>query len=293
MYVVFLDESGSAYADYRSFRDKYETRLQAIAGGPVPPYPYFVLASVGLREHHLPMVDQWLGDIKRSFLGSASPQARQEYEIKGEVLYSLREGRTPAAWQGTRRKKQQAAAAAQMAIWRSLAPHDLAQLEESVFDLLGRLSPTVWVVVVRQRDIFRRFRERTWAPHYWALTYVQQRVVQYVQMARGAYERAMFLMDETSSLNTAAQFDRYLAVRETINNSAAWPVEFGRHLLDIPVSGKSHLHQGLQLADIVAHAVWRHVHKHDPLGWFGRIEPYLQRHWKTGTYRNAGLTYIY
>ncbi|MFQ5810653.1 MAG: hypothetical protein ACE5JM_13650, partial [Armatimonadota bacterium] len=61
--------------------------------------------------------------------------------------------------------------------------------------------------------------------------------------SRGAYERAMFLMDETSTLSTAAQFDDYLSTRETINGMAAWPVEFGRYLVDTPVFGKSHLHE--------------------------------------------------
>ena len=291
MFLVFLDESGSPYRDYARFRRGYEKRLEAAVHGPMPQYPFFILAAVGVHECHLPMVDEWFGGIRRRFLHNVDDVAKQEYEIKGNVLYALRQGLTPLAWQGGRRSKQ-SHVPVQRAIWSSLEAYQLRHVEKSVFDLLGRLAPVVWAVVVRQHDIFRKHGPRTWTPYYWALTYLQQRVLHHTQALHGAYERALFLMDETSTLSSAADFDEYLATRDTINKTAAWPVEFGRYLVDIPVFGKSHLHQALQLADVVFHAVWRHVRGADPLRWFDRIEPLLATHWRTRTYWNAGLTVI-
>jgi hypothetical protein len=291
MFLVFLDECGSAYRDYSAFYRKYERRIPANPGAPMPPYPFFILAGVGIHECHLSMVDEWFSGIKRRFLRNPEAIARREYEIKGEILYALREGRSPAAWQGAR-KERKLHIAGQKAIWTSLKAHQLEYLETSIFDLLGRLSPVVWAIVVKQREVFRRHKHATWAPYYWALTYLQQRVLHYVQASRGAYERAMFLMDETNTLSSAAQFDDYLSTRESINSMAAWPVEFGRYLVDIPLFGKSHLHEALQLADVVAHGVWRHFRNSDRLGWFGRIEGLLATYWRTGTYENAGLTVI-
>jgi len=289
MYLVFLDESGSPCPDYPHWCEKQAKQRAGSPGTPMPAC-WFILASVGIEECHLPMVDEWFGGIEKGFLQNATVPPGQEYEIKGEVLYSLREGKPPASWIGTRKKKRHIAA--QKAVWTPLSASQLANLEKSVFDLLVRLSPVVWAVVVNQREDFARHGPRTWPPYYHALTYLQQRVLHHVQASHGAYQRALFVLDETSTLTTAAQFDEYLSLRETINATAAWPVEFGRYLVDVPVFGKSHLHQALQLVDVIAHAMWRRMTKTDALGWFGRIEPLLAKHWKTGDYDNAGLTVI-
>lgn len=281
MYLIFLDESGSPYPDYDSFR-------KHCAAGRVPPSAplYFVLSAVGLQECHLPVVDEWFTGIRKSFLRAGSDSPSEDYEIKGELLYALRDGRTPVGWGGSRSRMLR-----RRAIWQALTPQQLQQLERSVFDLLRRLAPPIWAVAVKQQPIFRRFRSRTWPPYYWALTYLQQRVAHFVQTAHGAYQRALFVADEISTLSTAAQYDRYLQVRQAINTTAAWPVQFDRYLVDVPVLGKSHLHQALQLADVVSHAVWRHIHSNDGLGWFPQIEPFLAKHWSTGDYSNAGLTF--
>jgi hypothetical protein len=249
-----------------------------------------VLTGLGLQECHLPVVDEWFSGIRRNFLRGGSTTVGLDYEIKGDVLYALRTGRTPGHWKGTRKAKQRQKA--QQAAWRSLTPTQLNSLEKSVFDLLRRLSPPVWAVVVKQRPLFERRGSRTWPPYYWALTYLQQRVAHHVQTAHGAYQRAMFVMDETSTLDTAAQYEKYLEVRTRINSTATWPVDFGRYLVDVPVRGKSHLHQPLQLADLISHAIWRHIHGSDPLRWFPQVEPLLARHYTTGHYADAGLTYI-
>lgn len=290
MFMVFLDESGSPYKDYSSFRDGYEDKYRGVPAERCPE-EYFVLAAVGIHERHTCVVDEWFAGIKRDFLRNPSGKPGQQYEVKGELLYSLRLGLTPWAWQGVRKQKR-SYLKAQRGIWQALTEYQLRKLEQSVFDLLGRLTPMLWAVVVNQRDVFRTYGQHTWPPYYHALTYIQQRVLQYVQATFGSYERAVFIMDETSTLSTAAQFDRYLTQRQTINQTAAWPVEFGRYLFDIPLSGKSHLHEALQLADIVAHAIRRHVQDSDPLRWFSRIAPLLQVHWRTGSYQNCGLKLI-
>ncbi len=292
MFMVYLDESGSPYKDYATFCSGYETRAVPGAGSPMPPYPFFVLAAVGIAESHLPMVEEWFSAMKRSFLRNVSSFARQEYEVKGEVLYALREGRQPASWIGTRSKRREIALAAQKNVWNSLSGDGLRELETSVFDLCRRMAPVVWAVVVKQRHVFRKHRHRTWNPYYWALTYLQQRVSHHVQAVHGAYQRAMFVTDETSTLTTAAQFDDYLSTRQAINSTAPWPVEFSRYLIDIPVSAKSHLHQSLQISDIFAHAIMRHIRNEDSLGWFGKVAPFLAQHWNTPGYENAGLTFI-
>ena len=56
--------------------------------------------------------------------------------------------------------------------------------------------------------------------------------------------------------------------------------------------GNAGLIQALQLADVAAHTISRKVHGSDPLNWFGNLEPFLAKHWSTGDYKNAGLTYI-
>jgi len=287
VFLVFPDESGSLYPSYDSLRNGYGRQHIVTASSPAA---FFVLAAVGIRECHTPVVDDWFAAAKRAFLNSPTAAAGQAYEIKGEVLYSLRRGHPPAGWTGTRRNKPHVDA--QRRIWRGLAPAQLREFEGSVFDLLVRLSPVVWAIVVIQRDHYRKHKDRAWHPYHYAMTFLQQRVLHHVQASQGAYQRAMFVIDETSTLRTASQFDDYLAMRERINATASWPVEFGRYLVDVAVFGQSHLHQALQLTDVVAHAVYRHVRNDDPLGWFGRIEPLLARHWATGTPRNAGLTFI-
>lgn len=80
--------------------------------------------------------------------------------------------------------------------------------------------------------------------------------------------------------------------RETINAKAKWPADFGSYLVNVPMFGQSHLHQALQLADIVSHSTWRYVNKDDSLNWFGQLHPFLAKHWSTGDIINAGLTFI-
>ena len=290
MIIVYLDESGSPYANYESYEKHCPNRISNRSTATSSPYPFFVLASLGLEEHHLPVVDDWFEGIKQSFFGASGLPSAPQYEIKGSLLYLLREGKEPTEWSGHGRVRGYSAQ--QRDVWRSLQNHQIELLERSVFDLLRRIKPVVWIVVVKQAHIFRKHKHATWPPYYWALTYLQQRVLHHVQALHGAYGRAMFLMDETSTLKTAADFDTFLSVRDRINDTAAWPVEFRRYLVEIPLFAKSHLHQGLQLVDIVSHAAWRHVKKRDSLRWFERIEPFLARHWQTGEHENAGMTFI-
>ena len=290
MYVVFLDESGSPYNSFATYNSGYAKKVAKTTSGSFPPYPFFILAALGLQECHLPVVDDWFDGIKKSFLKAPDAVSGPHYEIKGSILYALRERKTPLEWAGMGRKRPYTEA--QRDLWGQLKPFELEALERSIFDLLRRLAPVIWVIVVKQADLFRKHGTRTWPPYYWALTYIQQRVVQHIQATHGTYQQALFLMDETSTLRSATQFQSYLSVRNTINATARWPVNFGRYLMDVPVFGKSHLHQALQLADVTAHAVSRHVRKKDPLGWFKQVEPLLARHWTTGDSANAGLTYI-
>jgi len=214
----------------------------------------------------------------------------EQYEIKGSILYCLREGKEPSEWKEKGRKRRYTNE--QRRIWQRLDAKQLEMIERSIFDLLGIIRPVIWIIVVKQDKIYRKHRETTWPPYYWALTYVQQRVVHHVQATRGAYERALFIMDENVTLKTAAQFDEYLSLRERINGTAPWPVDFNRYLIDIPAFTKSHLHSALQIADVIAHAAWRRVTNRDRFNWLGRVEALLAKHWRTGTYENAGLTFI-
>jgi hypothetical protein len=289
MYLAYLDESGSPYKDYRTYWEGYGQHRQSHPDTPLP-YPFFVLAGVGIRESHLPVVDEWFSNAKRSFLGSGDSVAMREYEIKGSILYALREGREPTNWTGKGRKGRTTDAA--KTVWRSLTARQLERLEGSIFDLLPRLAPVIWVVVVKQHDAFARYGDDAWPPYYHALTYLQQRVAHYVQASHGAYQRAMFLMDETAGLSTPEQFDSYISVRDRINQTAAWPVDFGRYMVEAPTFGSSHLHQALQIADVVSHAVWKHVRGQDRFGWFGRLEPFLASHPRGGDYNGVGLTFI-
>ena len=291
MLFVFMDESGSVYSSYSSFAAGYAESLQQVrdTGGNFPRYPFLILAAIGIPESHLTVVDDWFRQVKSSYLSSDMDSSRA-YEIKGSVLYSLRLGKQPAEWLASRKNRPHIEA--QKKIWGALKPAQLLSLERSVFQLLQRLSPTLWVVVVKQADVYRKHKANTWHPFYWALTYLQQRVVHHVQVRHGAYERALFVMDENSTLKTASHFDSFLATRDKINVTASWPVNFTRYIIDVPVSGSSHLHQSIQLVDFIAHAVYRHVRKQDSLDWFPRIEPYLARHFGDRSTKNAGLTFI-
>lgn len=277
MYTVYLDESGVAYNSYAAFQKRKGAAL-------------LVLGAVGIRECQLPVVDDWFNTVKASFLGSRKGGSPEAYEIKGSILYSLREGKIPRQWEHQRRGRSYTAA--QKAIWNSLKASQLEALERSVFDLVRRLRPTIWLIAVKQDRIYKKHKDRTWHPFYWALTYLQQRVSHYVEAQHGAYERAIFVMDENSNLKKSADFDAFLKVRETINSTAPWPVDFTAYLMNIPVFGKSHLHQALQLADIVVHAAWKKITRHDSLDWFAKVEPMLARHWSSGDIQNAGLTFI-
>ncbi len=177
-------------------------------------------------------------------------------------------------------------------IWKNLGSSQLEQLENSIFDLFHRVDPVIWIVVVKQADIFRKHGAETWPPHFWALTFLQQRAAMFIQKEHGTYENGLFILDATTTFATSAQFQEFLKVRETINRTVPWPLEFGRYLVDVPVLGQSHLIQALQLADIVAHSMWKKGHKDDTLNWFERLEPFLARHWRTGLYDQAGITYI-
>lgn len=292
MIFVYLDESGSAYSNYLSYYEQYLCKSEEKKPGTNRPYPLFILAALALDECQIPVVDEWFDGIKRNFLGSPGFAAGQEHEIKGSILYALREGREPYEWEPDRKGRKRPYTDAQKRIWSRLSKSQLKELETSLFDLLRRVSPTIWVVVVDQPRIFDKHKEKTWPPLYWALTYLQQRLVHHVQAKYGAYQQALFLMDKTSHLSSAAHFETFLDVREKINRTAVWPVDFRRWLLDVPLAGQSHLHQALQLVDVVAHATGRLVTKRDPLGWFDRVKPFLARHWSTSECENAGLTFI-
>jgi len=294
MQLVFLDESGSPYTSYKSFRDGYLSDLVAAKQGQAqqfPSYPFFVVAAVSLPESQYSTVDDWFRSMKSGYLGAGPEDVGPEYEIKGSVLYALRKGQRPIEWTPGKGRKRPYTTA-QKAIWTPLTPNQLTSLETSLFDLFHRIGPVVWVVVVKQAHVYKRYGNKTWPPHHWALTYLQQRVAQHVQANHGAYQQGLFVMDETSTLSTAAQLGDFLRTRGAINSTASWPVNFRRYLVDVPVTGKSHLIQALQLADVVAHAVWRKIHNDDALKWFEGVEPFLAIHWRGGTYKNAGLTFI-
>jgi hypothetical protein len=277
MFVIFVDESGVVYSTYDKCRKRKRSAL-------------LVVGALGIQESQLGMVDQWFTAMKGSYLGNAGRLAPQAYEIKGSILYSLRCGQTPQEWLPHSRKRSYTAD--QQKIWGRLSPSRLLSLEQSVFDLLRRIQPVSWAVVVKQDRLYSQYQDRTWHPFYWALTYLQQRVVLFVQARFGTYERGLVVLDENSTLRQASQFDEFLHIRKRINDRTSWPADFGSYLVDVPLFGQSHLHQALQLADMVAHSVWRHVNKTDPLGWFDQLEPFLARHWSTGSIDHAGLTFI-
>lgn len=292
MIFVYLDESGSAYSDYDSYYKQYVHKAEQREVEVNRPYPFFTLAALALDESKVPVVDEWFDAIKRNFLGSPGFATGPEHEIKGSILYALREDRQPYEWRPDKKGRIRSYTAAQRKVWCQLNGSQLRELEVSLFSLLRRVSPTIWTVVVDQPRVFDKHKENTWPPLYWALTYLQQRLVHHVQAKYGAYQQALFLMDETSHLSSAAHFETFLQVREKINATAAWPVDFRRWLVDVPVAGQSHLHQALQLVDVIAHATKRLVTKSDHLNWFEKIKPFLACHWSTGEYENAGLTFI-
>lgn len=284
MYLVFIDESGSAF----SSPERCFAREQ-----PMP--DLFVLSGLGIREAQLSLVNSWFADVKTGFLRarpvtSLHPQA---YEIKASILYALLTGKEPANWAAApRRSSRRDYLAEQQAVWRSLSPSQLRGLEDSLFGLLRRLNPTVWVVVVQQDSLYKRYGKKTWHPYYWAMTYLEQRVTAYVQTNFGSYERAAIIIDQNDNLKTARHFDMFLETRDRINQTTAWPARFDEHLISVPLFGPSHLHQALQLPDIASHAVWKGVLKRDPLNWLRKIDPFLARHWSTGVVDDAGLTFI-
>lgn len=290
--LVFLDESGSAYQTYSKFKREYEDprNVRLRSNKRPPPYPYFILVALAIPESKYAVVESWLREAKTSFFHLTTPQFGPEHEIKGALLYALREGKTPYEWQDKGRPRRYTAE--QKRLWGALAGYELELLETSVFDLLGRVRPTVWAVVVKQAHLYRRYKARTWNPLDWALTYIQQRVCYHIQLEQGSYGRGLLIFDQTSSLATLTQFDRFFALRNTINLRAGWPTRFEEHLIDCPLPSPSHLLQSLQLADVVAHTMYRWARKQDPLGWFSRVEPLLARHWKTGEYGNVGLTVL-
>lgn len=283
MLLVFLDESGSLYPSHASWQRHVQS---GNATGPA----FFVMAAVGVQECHQAVVDDWFARVKQAFLGAGPLDAGCEYEIKGSLLYALRLGKQPKEWHGQGRQRR--FTPAQKAVWQTLDAKRLDMLERAVFDLFRRLAPTVWVVVVKQASLYQKYGPKTWPPHHWGLTFLQQRAAQHVQAQHGVYQQALFIVDQTSTLGTAPQFDDFLKVRTTINGTASWPVEFSRYLVNVPVSGQSHLVQAIQLADFVAHAAFRYVRGADPLGWFAKIEPLLAKHWTNGKIANAGLTFI-
>jgi hypothetical protein len=287
MELVFLDESGSAYSSYKTFRTGYESRFEAARRGQgrFPRYPWFIVAAVSIPESKYSLVDEWFGSLKHNFLKAPPDNWSPEYEIKGAMLYGLLQGRPAKDFtkdnEVVRRR-----------LWSSLTIRQLQALEEALFGLLPRLQPEIWGVAIRQADVYRRFKTKTFSPHYWALTYIQQRVAQSIQARHGTYERALLLMDETSSLNTSKTFHGFLTTRETINTSASFPITFRNHLIEVPMWGVSHLIPPLQLADVIAHAIHRRMRREDPRKWFSRIEGCLARHWSSGTIESAGLTII-
>lgn len=290
MQLVFIDESGPLYNSYEAF-EKGRYKRSIAKGPPYPSYPFFILAAVSFPESQHSTVDDWFRATKQAFFEVDPDETGPEYEIKGSLLYALRLGEQPSEWTPGKGRKR-SYTEAQKKIWQALTVRQLEQLERSIFDLCWRIAPVVWALIVKQAHVYGRYLHKTWPPHYWALTYLQQRVAHFVQANHGAYQKALFIMDETGTLSTAAQFGEFLRTREVINGTASWPVDFRKYLVDVPVSSKSHLIQALQLADLVAHAVSRKVHKSDLLKWFDNIEPFLAKHWRTGKYENAGLTYL-
>lgn len=284
--MVFLDESGSCYKDYSSFAKAEQKK----PGGGRKTSSLLIFAAVGFPEHQLSIVDGWFENLRTGFLHAPDLSTGPEYEIKGSILYALRMGWRIYEWEGGGRQRPWTKE--QRRIWSSLSDAKLKALEQSIFDLFRRLSPTIWAVAVDQKSLYTRYKHKTYPPAFWAITYLQQRVVHHVQVQCGTYERAAFIMDETSLLRSAESFKCFAETRNKLNTRAAWPCDFSRFIIDIPLFGKSHLHQPLQLADLVAHAVRRRVTKTDPLGWFDSLEPYFARHWRTGSITNAGLTYI-
>jgi|GEM_PF-3282282 len=284
MYLVFVDESGSAF----SSPEKCFARKQ-----PMP--DLFVLSALGIRESQLSLANSWFTDVKTGFLGArpASSLYPQAYEIKASVLYALRTGRAPDDWSSPpSRAAKRLYLAEQQAVWKSLSPEQLKGLEMSLFSLIKRLKPTIWVVVVQQDSLYRRHGKKTWHPYYWAMTYIQQRVTAYAQTTFGSYERAAIIIDQNDNLKTSKHFDSFLAIRDRINQTSAWPARFDEHLMSVPLFGPSHLHQALQLPDMASHAVWKAVLKRDSLRWMDQINPFLARHWSTGKIDDAGLTFI-
>ena len=72
MYAVFMDESGSplSFQNYSKYLKRYG---KARASGKRAHYPFFVLAAIGFREHHLGIVDEWFSGIRAGFLMSRAP----------------------------------------------------------------------------------------------------------------------------------------------------------------------------------------------------------------------------
>ena len=278
MFLVFMDESGTIYSTYEAYLKRTGSAL-------------LVIGALGIRESQLGLIDQWFQEMKRRFLGSEHALAPRAHEIKGSILYNLRRGTTPSDWIRARRRER-AYTADQKRIWNALSPHSLEELERSIFDLLRRVKPVVWIIAIKQDKLYGRYETRTWHPLYWALTFMQQRATSFVSAKYGTYERALIMTDENSNLSKAWQYDDFLRTRATINDRTQWPADFDTYLVGAPVFGQSHLHQALQLADIVAHAGWRHVNRDDTLNWYARMDPFLARHWSTGGIENAGLTFI-
>jgi hypothetical protein len=284
MYLVFVDESGSAF----SSPERCLSRTK-----PMP--DLFVLGALGIRESQLSLVNTWFADVKTGFLKArpATSLHPQAYEIKASVLYALRTGGVPDDWSHPlTRAVKRLYLAEQQAVWTGLSPTQLQGLELSLFDLIRRLRPTIWVVVVQQDSLYKRHGKKTWHPYYWAMTYLQQRIAAHVQTTFGSYERAAIIIDQNDNLKTARHFDSFLDVRDRINQTTAWPAKFDEYLVSVPLFGPSHLHQALQLPDMVSHAVWKAVLKRDSLRWLDQIDPFLARHWSTGKVDNAGLTFI-
>jgi len=278
MYFLFLDESGTAFPTFSAWKNRKQDNVGLL-----------VVSALGVPEAQLPVIDEWFNGIKTNFLGGPTPSSSAAYEIKGSLLYSLRRGESPRQWLPQNRKKY---TNLQERVWGGLSPSQLEALEESTFDLLRRVSPTIWTVCVKQDRIYRKYGPKTWNPYYWALTYLQQRAAADVQRKHGVYQLGAFVIDETKNLENPWQFDAFLRVREAVNQTTAWPTSFARYLVNVPLFGCSHLHQPLQLSDVVAHATWKHIIGDDTLGWYPRILPFMARHFSTGLVADAGLTFI-
>jgi hypothetical protein len=59
VYIIFLDQSGSPYIDYKTYSAGYAKHLTQDLPRRFPPYPFFILAALGLQESHTPIVDDW------------------------------------------------------------------------------------------------------------------------------------------------------------------------------------------------------------------------------------------